>query len=881
MSYTSPNHDEISDLYEEYMKNIDALGVADSSTDYVIANGNADEDLNSYESQESLPSSSPGSPIISASPYCLPARTTSARQWEERGAAKIVTRETDSEGHVVTKVLRKSAKDFEMSTELGEGSYSTVVLGKDISSGTVYAIKILDKRHIIKEKKVKYVNIEKNALNRLNKGRGIAHLYYTFQDERSLYFVLEYAPHGELLALIKKYGSLTMDTAHYYSAQLIDAIDYMHSHGVVHRDIKPENVLIGEDYHILVTDFGTAKLLDRSEEDGTFPSEVKASSFVGTAEYVSPELLNDKFCGMPADIWAFGCIVYQMIAGKPPFKAGNEYQTFQKVIKVQYAFSAGFPAVIRDLVKQILVKKPSDRLTVEEVKNHYWFRDVNWKEGSVWNTGPPSPLGPYKFNAKVMMPVPELGKPKRGGPRIISMGTSPQPSRQRSKAVSQSQPQSHSQRHVSVGNGMTEMPHARPQSAPLAAQVALAGATKVSITPTINSAPSTPSIQSIPSAKHRSASSPGFTDLIPGTNIPRPILNTRVSRSKSSPRTFGSAKFSTNGELPPMSSLDLNWVEFFRHPDERIIKAGIVDVSKYSTADFEKKYKGMLAESPLGYRSQDLLENTQINSSADAIKFSNEQEVDEKAAEEAKDTDHHQSRFRSFFSYKGSSVNEPSFDSRVLLTTTMGRALLFIQNHDRKEHKYQKSAEIDLTDPNVHFVEVIGDRRPKTGLSTLRTGTFAIVSSSVTLVFEVERQEVGIWTASLANARITRRERILRDILAMDPPAGAGTNTGGEAAFMAASVAASKSPTLRPSHKKGRKPPPPFPHMAFSDGDIHGKQILSNNTPMISAAVSKAISSSSSSTFYLIPTATSSTAITSTRPITSSNSRMLSRSRNK
>src|SRR6202012_3226269 len=144
---------------------------------------------------------------------------------------------------------------------LGEGSYSTVLAATDRNNGREYAIKVLDKRHIIKEKKVKYVNIEKDTLNRLTEHPGIVRLYYTFQDERSLYFVLDLATGGELLGFLKKMTTFDEECTRFYGAQILDAIEYMHSRGVIHRDLKPENVLLDDQMHVKITDFGTAKLL--------------------------------------------------------------------------------------------------------------------------------------------------------------------------------------------------------------------------------------------------------------------------------------------------------------------------------------------------------------------------------------------------------------------------------------------------------------------------------------------------------------------------------------------------------------------------------------------------------------------------------------------
>lgn len=116
-----------------------------------------------------------------------------------------MVRETRNQNGVPTsRVIKKGVKDFTFGRTLGEGSYSTVVAATDRSTLKEYAIKMLDKRHIIKEKKVKYVNIEKNTLNRLGDHPGIVKLYFTFQDDNTLYFVLDLAANGELLGFIKK-----------------------------------------------------------------------------------------------------------------------------------------------------------------------------------------------------------------------------------------------------------------------------------------------------------------------------------------------------------------------------------------------------------------------------------------------------------------------------------------------------------------------------------------------------------------------------------------------------------------------------------------------------------------------------------------------------
>lgn len=350
---------------------------------------------------------------LSSSPYNVEGGPlASSEEWQERGAAVGLKQDYDAEGRPVLRSIKKGVKDFSFGQTLGEGSYSTVLAAQDRQTGKDYAIKVLDKRHIIKEKKVKYVNIEKDTLNRLTDHPGVVRLYYTFQDERSLYFVLDLCSGGELLGVLKRMTTFDEECTRFYGAQILDTIEYMHSRGVIHRDLKPENVLLDDQKHIKITDFGTAKLLGPvkdSRAPGSFPPDTtqedeRASSFVGTAEYVSPELLTDKNACKASDLWAFGCIIYQLLAGRPPFKAANEYQTFQKIVALDYEFPRAFPEVAKDLVERLLVLDPQRRLPIEHIKNHQFFEGIKWGRGLWQEKAPrlktyvPPPNPPIKLN---------------------------------------------------------------------------------------------------------------------------------------------------------------------------------------------------------------------------------------------------------------------------------------------------------------------------------------------------------------------------------------------------------------------------------------------------------------------------------------------------
>lgn len=270
---------------------------------------------------------------------------------------------------------RKKREDFSFDKIIGEGSYSTVVLATEKTSKKQYAIKILDKRHIIREKKVQYVSREKEVLTRLDHPFFVK-LYFTFQDKDNLYFGLSLAKRGELLDYLRKVGSFDENATQFYTAEIVLAMEYLHSKGIIHRDLKPENILLGEDMHIQITDFGTAKIIANGED--------RANSFVGTAEYVSPELLQNKVAYKSSDLWALGCIVYQFLAGRSPFRAMNEYLCFQKITKLEYEIPEGFPDNATDLVTKLLVLDATKRLGCDQMggfgplKAHIFFADTDW-----------------------------------------------------------------------------------------------------------------------------------------------------------------------------------------------------------------------------------------------------------------------------------------------------------------------------------------------------------------------------------------------------------------------------------------------------------------------------------------------------------------------
>lgn len=315
---------------------------------------------------------------------------------------------------------RRTVRDYQFGTRIGEGSYSTVYSAMDHYNRKTYAIKVLLKRHIVKEDKIKYVNIEKSTLHRLGQQHpGIVQLYYTFQDDASLFFVLDFAEYGELLSIISKFGSLSEQVLKFYMIQIIDAVKFIHLKGVIHRDLKPENILVGYDFNLKITDFGAAKLLGEVDDPqgetinydtvAEKPQKDRRGSFVGTAEYVPPELLQYNECGFESDVWALGCILYQFFNGLPPFKGPTEYLTFEKIIGVNYSYRNIVPPGVKEIVDQTLIAEAHQRLTIPQIQAKPWFNGVPWDDRNyIWNRkvprfepyNPAAPSAPQQnFNA--------------------------------------------------------------------------------------------------------------------------------------------------------------------------------------------------------------------------------------------------------------------------------------------------------------------------------------------------------------------------------------------------------------------------------------------------------------------------------------------------
>lgn len=146
----------------------------------------------------------------------------------------------------------------------------------------------------------------------------LVNLHHVFQTPSELFLVLDYYSGGDIATQLSIMSSFSEDRTRFYAAEIIYGLGILHQHGIVYRDLKPENVLIGQDGHIVLTDFGLSKIftLDDTDEDNV-PS---TQTFCGTAEYLAPEILLGEHYTFVVDFWSLGTLLFEMLAGTVSYK---------------------------------------------------------------------------------------------------------------------------------------------------------------------------------------------------------------------------------------------------------------------------------------------------------------------------------------------------------------------------------------------------------------------------------------------------------------------------------------------------------------------------------------------------------------------------------
>ncbi|KAI8620207.1 kinase-like domain-containing protein [Chytriomyces sp. MP71] len=231
--------------------------------------------------------------------------------------------------------LEVQPTDFKKVKLIGKGAVGNVFLVRHNATQRYYAMKVLDKEDMIKKNKVKRVLAEQEILVTANHPF-IARLYHSFQSEKYLYFVMEYCSGGEFFrTLQKRTGKVLREhEARFYAAEVLTGLEYLHNLGFIYRDLKPENILLHQSGHIMLTDFDLSKLTQ------TLPPAAKTNSFVGTEEYIAPEIIKGVGHTNAVDFWTLGILIYEMLFAKTPFKGKQRNDTYYNIIHKEVVFPA-------------------------------------------------------------------------------------------------------------------------------------------------------------------------------------------------------------------------------------------------------------------------------------------------------------------------------------------------------------------------------------------------------------------------------------------------------------------------------------------------------------------------------------------------------------
>ncbi|KAF8138170.1 Pkinase-domain-containing protein [Boletus edulis] len=327
------------------------------------------------------------------------------------GPGKVAFRRTYSSNSIKVRSVEVGPSSFVKIKMLGKGDVGRVYLVKEKKTDKLFAMKVLSKKEMIERKKIKRALTEQEILATSNHPF-IVTLYHSFQSDQYLYFCMEYCMGGEFFrALQTRPGKcLPEDGSRFYAAEVVAALEYLHLNGFIYRDLKPENILLHQSGHIMLSDFDLAKqsghpggrpaTIHQSEPNGvpmidtmSCTADFRTNSFVGTEEYIAPEVIAAQGHTAAVDWWTLGILIYEMIFATTPFKGKERNDTFANIrlLPVHYRDAPKISSACKDIVVRLLDKEERTRLGsrsgASEVKQHKWFAKMNW--GLLRHTRPP------------------------------------------------------------------------------------------------------------------------------------------------------------------------------------------------------------------------------------------------------------------------------------------------------------------------------------------------------------------------------------------------------------------------------------------------------------------------------------------------------------
>ncbi|KAJ8600229.1 hypothetical protein CTAYLR_001959 [Chrysophaeum taylorii] len=329
---------------------------------------------------------------------------------------------------------RLGEADFSLHRPLGRGRFGEVLLATHRTSRSIVALKVLHKELLWNSKMRERARNEFKinvTLLRAGEHPFIVRLMFAFSTRRCLCLALDVAPCGELFQLTTNHepGSFLGKTqgrrfpekaARFYVSECLLALEFLHEAKVLYRDLKPENVLLAEDGHVKISDFGLSKPNVSKPLEG-------AKSMCGTPEYMAPEILqNNHDHGLAIDWWALGALCYELVDGHPPWHAKDRTQLFDKIVKTSLKMPKNVKPKLSvdclDLLKTLLEKNAPKRLGVEgatQVKNHKFFAMVDFEalfERKIDPPFQPKPPAPTKLDTTVDLDWASI-QPQQAPPR--------------------------------------------------------------------------------------------------------------------------------------------------------------------------------------------------------------------------------------------------------------------------------------------------------------------------------------------------------------------------------------------------------------------------------------------------------------------------------